>query len=335
MSGTGPAVCLYPTAVALRGRPEVEALRDEPFEQRLASGSGGLELAFFRIDVLESYRNDPTFRFDFSDFGAKTAISDDAYTSDETPEHEKVLLHYLGFAYAQPVRRQGPIERSVAGFVRDLAKLSAVHQRRWATYELTGGGWQAHPMWWRQMMGEWPDGRGPFEALLYELTVWNELHERAFGTPLVRSTERPREFGWVLRPSQREYDDFVQLLDKLLSENLRHEAFDAAGVPRKSSKGMDHATLTRLNLLLEKTGIPKDSRSEILKPLRHVRSARSKPAHAIRRNITNASFVHRQAELMSEVTGSLRDLRLFWQRHPANQDWCASDHLADLKAYWL
>lgn len=335
MSGTGPAVCLYPTAAALVSRPEVAALKDEPFRQRLASGSGGLDLAFFRLDVLEPYRNDPTFHFEFSDFGAQTAISDDAYLKKETPEHEKVLLHHLGFAYKQPVCREGPIYRGVAGFVRDLANLSPVHQQRWATYEITDGDWQPHPMWWRQMMGDWGDGRGPFEALLYELTTWNELHERAFGTPLLRSTERPREFGWVLRSSQKEYDDFVQQLDKLLSENLCHEAFDAARVPRKDGAGTTFGTLNRLDLLLEAMSLPKDDRSEVLKPLREVRSARSKPAHAIRQNINDASIAHRQAELIGAVTGSVRDLRLFWQKHPANSDWKEPEHSAGLKVYWL
>lgn len=333
LRGEGPPLCLYPMPTELEQLPAVREIVDEPYRQRLAGGAGGLDLAYFRIDVLEPYRNDPTFRFDFTDFGVQTSLTDDAYLDESTPEHERVLLHYLGFAYLQPVLREGPIRRSICGFVRDLSRLTAVHQQRWRTYELPASSWEPHPVWWQMMMGHWPDGRGPFEAFLNRLETWNELHERAFGTPLLRSVERPREFGWVLRPSQKEYDDFVQQLDKLLSENLRHEAFDVADIPRLNAKNQQHGTLTRLNLLLEKTGVDGEARTHGMHSLREVRSARSKPAHAIRQNINDASFVHRQAQLLSDLTQSIDLFVALWRRHQANRDWSPGDDGA--KYYWL
>lgn len=333
--GENWGVCLYPTAVILQDVPEANVYGNEPYRQRLALGAGRLELAYFRLDVLESYRNDPMFSFSFGDSGVQTAISDDAYLAPGTPEHEKVLLHYLGFAYAGFTGPGGPIKRCICGFLGDLSKLSSIHQQRWKTYELSDGDFQPHPLWWSAMMGHWPDGRGPFETLLYELEVWNELHERAFGERLLRTTERPREFGWILRPSQREFDDFVQQLDKLLSENLRHEAFDAAGVRRSEPKGQPLGTLKRLDLFLEMAAVDGEARKAVLRPLRDIRSARAKPAHFLRENVNDEALVRRQAEILGEVSQSVGELRRFWQTHPRNRDWSEDPHLRDLKRYWL
>ena len=74
---------------------------------------------------------------------------------------------------------------------------------------------------------------------------------------------------------------------------------------------------------------------KVLKPLRDVRSARSKPAHALRKNISDVNLVRRQAELLREVTASVEALRRFWQEHPRNRDWEPSDELATAERLWL
>jgi hypothetical protein len=69
-------------------------------------------------------------------------------------------------------------------------------------------------------MGHWPDGVGPFDHLFLELKSLNYLWTGAFGEALFKSVDRPRDFGWILRPSQREWDEFIVQLDKLLSDNI-------------------------------------------------------------------------------------------------------------------
>jgi hypothetical protein len=184
-------------------------------------------------------------------------------------------------------------------------------------------------------MGHWIDRTGPFDALFAELSALNDLYERAFGVPLLRTTDRPSDFGWILRPSQLEYDAFVQTLDKLLSENLRHDALDAAGIEREDSDGKPIGTLNRLDRLLERAQVPADQRKDVLKPLRDVRDARSKPAHALRKNISDANFVRRQAELLRDVTTSIVVLRQFWQEHPSNLGWQPPPELLTAKRLWL
>ncbi len=334
------AVCLYPTADALKDRLDTQLYSDQPYRRRQAEGRGRLEVAYFRYDVLEAYRNDPRYSFSFDDFGVQTSISNESYMDEEEREEDKTSISHIGFAYDLSLFDRDdastPITRRVCAFLCDLGDLTATHQQRWRTYEVPENeGLKPHPVWYGTQMGHWPDGLGPFQRLAFELKSWDELHRAAFGVGLLRTTEPPREFGWILRSSQHEFDAFIHQLDKLLSENLRHEAFDKAGAPKLDDDGNQIGTLNRLDRLLGRTGIEEAARREVLKPLREVRAARQKPAHALRANVTDRTFVRRQAELLQEVTTSLEILRRFWQRHPANKAWSAPDYVEDGKHYWL
>lgn len=326
-------LCLYPTPKALAEYPGPDRYPDEPFRQAMADGRGTLELAFFRFDVLEQYRNDPRFEFSFSDFGCDAVISDQVYRDDNESDHDKILMNHIGFAYdlsgydVEDV--SSPIIRRVCAFYGDLAKLTSAHQRRWQTYEVSADGLEPHPVWWMQQMGHFGDGLGPFERFISELTAINELSERALGEPLFATTDRPRELGWILRPSQQEWDAFVQLLDKMVSENLRSNALTAAGAPKQNSDEQPLGSLSRLAVLIESRGIRTELVGEVMAPFREVRSARSKPAHALRKNIDDRTFVHRQVDLIGRVTQSLVQLRWWWQGHPANRDWQPPGYLAD------
>ncbi len=334
LDGEKYGVCLYPTPLALKGPGMKRAHRGQPFRRAMAKGRGALELAYFNFDVLEQYRNDPRFMFQFHDFGATMGIGDEAYTDAAEPEHDKTSLGDIGFAYDlsqfEADDPSTPIIRRVCAFYCDLARLSPVHQQRWATYQLTDEtDLQAHPVWWGQAMGHWADGLGPFSRFFFELRTWNEFFERAHGVALVKGTERPREFGWILRPSQSEWEGFIHLLDKLLSENLRHDGLDAAGAPKVNDAGQNLGTLNRLEALMLARKAKPNVVKEVLEPLREVRSARQRPAHALRENVTDRTFVRRQVELIGQVNRSLEMLRYFWHSHPANRDWEEPEYVAD------
>jgi hypothetical protein len=120
LAGQNYGVCLYPTPSALVDREDVKTLADRPYTQRLAAGAGQLDIAYFRMDALESYRNDPRFTFRFDDFGARASISDEIYEDESAPASDKVSVS-LGFAYRQPLEGESPIVRFVAVFLRDLS----------------------------------------------------------------------------------------------------------------------------------------------------------------------------------------------------------------------
>jgi hypothetical protein len=325
-------LCLYPTPEVLSERPCADSYPDQPYRQAMADGRGTLELAFFGFDVLEPYRNDPRFTFSFYDFGGKTVIGDAAYEDQQEPDHDKIMLGNFGFAYDlsgyDPQDPESPLVRRVCAFFGDLAKLSSIHQQRWKTYEV-GEELHPHPMWWGQMMGHWADGLGPFDRFTFELEALNALTVAAIGEPLFRSTERPREFGWILRPSQQEWDAFILLLDKLLSENIRPEALNAADAPKKNDNGDTLGTVNRLGALMELRGIDDDTVKTVLAPIREVRDARMRPAHTLRANINDRTFVHQQVALLERVNRGLQQLRWWWQSHPANAEWQEPTYAGD------
>lgn len=332
-------VCLYPTPTALARHRTRGTYPDQPFRQAMAKGRGTLELAYFGFDVLEQYRNDPRFSFDFHDFGVRTVISDDAYLDDAEPEHDKIIMDHIGFAYdlSQYNRDDpsSPLIRRVCAFYGDLAKLSAVHQQRWKTYQVEDADLKPHHVWWMQQMGHWADGLGPFGDFFFELRTLDELHTRAFGEALFKTTDRPREFGWLLRPSQGEWDAFIHQLDKLISENLRSEALNRLGVPKVNAAGQPLGTLNRLALLLEQRKVPSDQVARVLQPFREVRGARQKPAHALRSNVSDQTFVHKQVDLLERVSSSMFQLRSFWQSHPSNSDWEEPEYIEGGHRYRL
>ncbi len=92
VAGETYGICLYPTSPALADMEEVRVLADRPYTQRLAAGAGQLDVAFFRTDVLESYRNDPRFTFRFNDVGARASISDEVYEDKTQPAADKVSV---------------------------------------------------------------------------------------------------------------------------------------------------------------------------------------------------------------------------------------------------
>lgn len=133
-------VCLYPTSKALKSRRLPKRFADEPYSKAMAKGRGTLELAYFRFDVLASYRDDPRFTFRFNDFGAYAVVSDDVYLDETEPDTDKILMSHIGFAYDLTGYDRGnletPIIRMVCAFYGDLAKLNQTHQARWKTYQI-------------------------------------------------------------------------------------------------------------------------------------------------------------------------------------------------------
>jgi hypothetical protein len=170
-------------------------------------------------------------------------------------------------------------------------------------------------------MGTWPDGIGPFERLFGELDAINVLTSEATGEGLFKTSDRPGDVGWLLRPSQREWDEFITQLDKLLSENLRNEFFDRAGIESTDLKGQRVGSLSRLARYMERHGIAEDVVRDVMKPLRNVRQARQRPAHALRENIHDKTFVHKQVTLLHDINQTLIALRGWFSTHPKNREW--------------
>ena len=111
-------------------------------------------------------------------------------------------------------------------------------------------------------------------------------------------------------------------MDKLLSDNLRGSALDAAEAPRKSTDGEALGTIQRLeHVLVAKAAVSPSEAADLLRPWREVRRARQDPAHALRENVTDETLVRRQAQLLVEVGRSLVGIRTALTAMPENEQW--------------
>lgn len=314
----GPLCCLYPTPLAMLDQP-LPKMAGRPYTEAMARGRGTLELAFFEMAAIETYRNDPRYHFRYDDFGVDFGIGDAAYMDDSEPDRDKIHTVKAGFAYdaAGLADRAVLIRRYVCVFHCDLARMTSEHQQRMKTWEHDGNEVVPHPTWWQMQMGEWPDRIGPFDKILVEIQALNEIWTLGYGAALFRRVDRPREWGWVLRPSTSEWDAFVHATDKLLSENLNTKALDACGAPSVDAEGNPAGTLKRLELFLTtRSTASAENVREVMKPLRDVRRLRQVPAHAIAEPVTDSGVFARQRELLRDVAGSLGALRWFMSRHP-------------------
>lgn len=313
----GSVVCLYPTSKALSALVDLDRFNGRPYEQMMALGGTTFQAVYFRPDVVEPYREDPRFNFQMGDFGFSFNLSDDFYLDPAESDSERFGLLHGGLAYNGRSAGADELRRAVCVLLCDLSKFTPEMQARWKTYQLPDQDeYMRHPLWWQSQMGSFPSGVGPFSLFFAELELWNQLNESLTGERLFRTTDRPKEFSWILRPSQREFDSFVLQLDKLLSDNLRHDALAELGAPRVDGEGKHLGSLQRLLKVIERYGVSEEQSAAVLSPLKKVRRLRQKPAHSLNDNRQDHKLVQEQIDLFNDVVSAVQALREFWESNP-------------------
>jgi hypothetical protein len=317
--------CLYPSRTVLANAVDQSKYSGRPYDLALALGEGQLALRFFDLVVLEKYRNDPRFHYDCNDVGGRFSAKWEATESGVLPPKDQTFIQEFGFAYNKD------LDRCVAGFVRDLARLNPTHQQIWRAHELDPAEWSPHPGWWASMMGNWPDRVPLFEAFIAELRVANEMCRAAGWPALYREdfTERPRpsEFAFLLRPTLAAFNRFVHLLDKVMSENLSQDFFKhhrvAPANERVDSNGKviieKKGTIQLLDEWLKARFRPADPAplADAIQTFKDVRKLRQKPAHALDEDAFDPGYYRQQRELVHRSYGAVRLIRLVLANHPA------------------
>lgn len=317
LAGEGLA-CVYPSPTAMSS-VDLSHMAETPYQRYLASGRGALDVVYFEIAAIEPYRNDPRYSFDLDDFGVSWGIGDEAWSDKAEPERDKITTVRAGFAFDRDdLAGVGPTKRYVCAFLCDLWKLTPAHQQRMRTWEIEEPERiTPHPTWWAMQMGEWAEHIGLFDKVLAEIEAISQTWKIVFGEPLFRSTERHRAWGWLIRPSSTEWDQFVLLTDQLLSENISTAALDAAGAPTTNGQGDRLGTVNRLvEFFYTRTSAPKDQVDKTFASLKAIRRARQKPAHAATAPATDRDAFVRQREVLIELAKSLEALRRFLRKHP-------------------
>jgi hypothetical protein len=321
--------CVYPSIAALNDSLSEDECRGRPFERMLAEGQGQLEIVFFDLELLEFYRNDPRYYYECNDIGGRICIEDEHYESENMEEKDKVLLKAFGLAYDEDFNRY------LAAFIGDVADLSPEHQNIWQAKHLTRP-LKVHPDFYgSQILGRWPTHISIFDAVLHEQRIINAMARNIGKTSLFKNEfgryleEKPKEFAFMLRPTIHEYESFIHLLDKLMSDNINKKFFKGdidleSETVRKDGKIQvtQKGTISLLDEWLRKHYRTSDWEpwNFAISVFRNIRKQRQSPAHSVNVNKYDQSLIEKQRDLMQEVCEALMILRHALRNHPACKD---------------
>lgn len=333
-------ICVYPSPGCLKENIDTSTETDRPFTFRLRLGEPQLQPVFFDLAVLERYHNDPRYVFDWSSVGGHITIASEHYESEQMHERDKVLLQSFGLG------RTARDERVVVVFLRYLSNLSPEHQKHWKGHDVQGKCKIQRDYLRSSLFGQWPEGVSIYEALLEELFHINKMCGLMGLPPLFRENfrgSRPRGFNVILRPTLRNFSEFVALLDKMMSENLNRDFFKSSGMQLDEEIVLGNAkievrpkgTLRLLDQWLRNRIRAKDPAvfDEIVGSLQEVRRLRQKPAHAIQEDAFDPQYHQLQEDLIVQLYRSVCGIRLLFSKHPATKnyeipDWLSPDKIS-------
>jgi hypothetical protein len=316
-------ICLYPHANKLISSPKLENYKNSPYELELAKGAGQLDYRTFDLSILEYYRNDPRYSYRTDFIHGSICIEDEFFESKSVPESDQILLKTFGFAY------DDAFNRYVAVFIRYLSDLSPEHQRVWAVKEVKGS-IKLHPGYYASSIeGSWCTKLSIFEAFVQELKIINEMSELIGKQNLFHnsySAERPKEFGFLLRPTESEFNSFMLLLDKMMSDNLNKKFFEDDVELESEEERADgkivvkqKGTIQILESWVNKYFRPADRKpiDDMVAIFRKVRDLRQKPAHKVNADVFDQEYFRKQREIVVNAYDAVRTLRLILANHPA------------------
>lgn len=317
--------CVYPHPRHLKTVVDPVQYDGKPYKLCLALGEPQLAYRSFDLSVLEVYRNDPRYIYENNDVSGKIC-----HNSDGLRSSDRIFMQTFGFSYDEN------LDRAVAVFLCYLARLSPEHQLIWQTKELPDDS-KLHPDYYRSaIIGDWGDRVPICSAFLKELYIINQMAKAMGRPPLFHQDfgkygeERPQKFGFLIRPTLEEFNSFVLLLDKMLSDNI-NKGFFQNEVPHETdverSDGRievrTKGTLQILDEWLRQTFDTADDWElwqESLKALKKVRKLRQRPAHALDENIFDQRYIKDQRRLIVEAYSAIRLLRLLLENDPAVQN---------------
>jgi len=315
-------VCLYPTAKHLAKSVDRSMYEGRPYTLELALGAAQLEFRVFDLSVLEAYRNDPRYYYENNDINGRVCISDDYYLSPSVPEKDKVLLETFGFAY------DDDFNRAVAVFCIYLNRLSPEHQQVWKSKEVKGT-FKLHPDYFRNcILGDFGERLSVFMAFVEELRIINKMCDIMGRPHLFRETfhdAKPRNFTFLVRPTLEEYNSFVLILDKMMSDNINKRFFldEVSGeVEEQRDDGKivvtPKGTISMLSewLLLKWRPSDRAPMDALVKTFKDVRKQRQEPAHAVKEDVFDQTFFRSQRDLMMAAYSAVRTIRLIFANHP-------------------
>lgn len=335
-------ICLYPSKSYLKEHRDVSDLIDSPYTKQLTLGEPQLEFHFFEIDVLERYYNDPRYRFDFDDYSGSISCETDENGNTILDEKDQTFLETFGLGFDENERRVAVV------FTRYLKDLPSAHQLYWHTKEIFSDCKVLKEYYENAINGEFTNSISIFSAFIAELNCLYDITEFIFGISLLKTKfegeKRPKEMTFFFLPTSKNYEYFVHLLDKMLSENINKKFFDGKieeyeFVPIENNL-VERKLKGTLKMLEEWFGKNfkaqnKESFANIFKYLKEVRKERQHPAHCISKNTYDEKYIELQKEMIEKAYESVRALRIAFQNHPKAKSFEIPTYLdeAELKVF--
>jgi len=325
---------LYPTQKHMRTVIHPRLYQNRPFTRLIALAHPQIEPLFFNLSVLERYQSDPRYIFQFDGLDGRVSITERHYRSRSMGSSDKVILKSFGLGADAKGQRVAVV------FLRYLSALTPRHQQYWRSHQIGRKCRVESNYLRRSLFGEWTNGISVYEAFRSELFHINKMCGLIGLPTLFRkdfSDEPPKGFGLLIRPTQLGYFEFAHTLDKLLSENLNPQFFEAEGLSLEDRKSREDGTVEvvrkgTLRLLEEwltkrikfevQGGPPK-----ILSSIRLVRKIRQNPAHNVLDDEFSISYQRKKERLIRGVYFSISSIRIIFQSHPCTRNYRFPEHL--------
>jgi hypothetical protein len=141
---------------------------------------------------------------------------------------------------------------------------------------------------------------------------------------------RPRDFGFLIRPTLKEFNSFVHLLDKVISENINKDFFQTDIPYQTETRRVDgkitvqeKGTIALLKEWLDKEVFLQDPKpaEKMILTFQKIRRMRMKPAHKVDEDKFEQEYFKKQRELMIEAYSAIRTLRLIFANHPKTKSY--------------
>jgi len=315
--------CVYPSKYYLEHVVDKSKYFGCPYTLELKLGNPALVFRSFDLTILEVYRNDPRYIYKNDDIRGWISVRDEYFENDNMAEKDQVLLEHFGFSFNENM------DKAVAVFLCDLAKLSPEHQHIWKAKEISNGIYKLHPDYFRNsILGEFSDGISIFEAFLHEMKIINQMAQAIEKTKLFREDyidNKPNGFSFLVRPTLKEFNDFIHLLDKIFSDNICKGYFTNRVIfdeeiqrpdgkiivqPKGTIKLFEEWLLTTCDVGNH------DMLSSFFTVFKKIRRLRQQPAHTINDDVFDQKYYHEQREIMKNAYESIRALRGIISVHP-------------------
>ena len=308
----GARILVYPERSAVERRIDVSVYDDRPFTRTLVMGEPQLAVLGFELNVIEPYVDDPRYEFPFWGNGGRISVHE-RYRAEIGREAELSLR--FGAGYGSDGRR------AVVAHLWDLHELPATLQRIWHEHRALGKCEMDADYYRKAFLAEPSENVSIYEAFLQLQVEINSVLDVMGMQALFRATYEPghgpRAFGFFIRPTRKAYLEFVQELDKLLSDNLDRRFFGDVeqyeDIPLKDGhvERRQKGTLRLLEewLMARFRDVPKERIASIMQPLRGVRGERMKPAHAIVDDEYDLAYHDQQKEWIEKLYDALKELR--------------------------